>query len=255
MIQNRFQHLLTSLVQVVLFQLLFNAITPPSSCFIAGLGANDVANAFGSSVGAKALTMKQAIVVAGLCEFLGASLMGAGVTDTIKSGIADLNAYTYTPGLLMYGMLCALFAAGIWLIIATVWELPVSSTHSIVGGIVGMSLICGGTDSVLWYAKSPTFPYVQGLAGIVLSWVFSPILSALFAMVLFLITRHCILRRKGSFDLALWSFPVYTFLTFWVIVYFIIKKGGQAFGWQKTPDWRVSAMYLMSICCAAAMHL
>lgn len=219
---------------------------------LTGIGANDVANAFASSVGAKALTMKQAILVAAVCEFLGASLMGAGVTDTIRSGIANLDAYLYTPGLLMYGMLCALLSAGIWLLVATYWELPVSTTHSIVGAILGMSLVAAGPNSVLWSAKTVEFPYLAGLSSIVLSWVFSPILSAAIAIFLYLITRHLILRRKRSFDFSLWSLPVYTFLTFFVIVFFIIKKGGQAFGWQKTPDYMVS--YPTLFLCAILMH-
>jgi hypothetical protein len=84
--------------------------------------SQDVANAFGTSVGAKAITLKQAIVIAAVCEFTGAVLMGAGVASTIRSGIADLNAFLDKPDLLAYGMLCALLATGLWLIIATYWE-------------------------------------------------------------------------------------------------------------------------------------
>jgi hypothetical protein len=112
-----------------------------------GIGANDVANAFGSSVGAKALTMKQAIVVAAICEFGGAVLLGAGVTSTIRSNIANLNDYKNKPDLYMYGMLCALLATGIWLIVATYFELPVSTTHSIVGSVIGMSMVAAGASS------------------------------------------------------------------------------------------------------------
>jgi solute carrier family 20 (sodium-dependent phosphate transporter) len=136
----------------------------------------------------------------------------------------------------MYGMMCALFAAGIWLALATFLELPVSTTHSIVGAVVGMSVVAQGPSSVNWSSRIDSFPYLSGLSAISLSWVFSPLLSGLLAMILFLFTRHAVLRRKNSYELSLWLLPLYTFLTFFVIVYFIIKKGGQAFGWQKTPD-------------------
>ena len=85
-------------------------------------GANDVANAFGTSVGAKALTLKQVVIVASFTEFGGAMLLGSGVTDTIRSGIAKSSAFTYEPDLLMYGMLCALLSAGLWILLATFWE-------------------------------------------------------------------------------------------------------------------------------------
>ncbi len=158
------------------------------------------------------------------------------MTDTIRGGIAKLDYYIYKPELLMYGMMCALLAAGIWLALATFLELPVSTTHSIVGAVVGMSVVAQGPSSVNWSTDIPNFPYLSGLSAISLSWVFSPLLAGILAMILFLFTRHAVLRRKNSYELSLWLLPLYTFLTFFVIVYFIIKKGGQAFGWQKTPD-------------------
>jgi phosphate/sulfate permease len=169
------------------------------SLFVAwGIGANDVANAFGSSVGAKALTMKQAIVVAGVCEFLGSVLMGAGVVETIKGGLTKVDAFTETPDLLMYGMMCALLAAGLWLLLATFWELPVSTTHSIVGAVVGMACVASpnGFASVVWYAE----PFKKSLVLIVISWILSPVLSAAVAAVFFLITRTAVLRRENSFQ-------------------------------------------------------
>ncbi len=169
------------------------------SLFVAwGIGANDVANAFGSSVGAKALTMKQAIVVASICEFLGSVLMGAGVVETIKGGLTKVDAFTETPDLLMYGMMCALLAAGLWLLLATFWELPVSTTHSIVGAVVGMACVASpnGFASVVWYAE----PFKKSLVLIVISWILSPVLSAAVAAVFFLITRTAVLRRKNSFQ-------------------------------------------------------
>ncbi|PRW33685.1 2,3-bisphosphoglycerate-independent phosphoglycerate mutase isoform B [Chlorella sorokiniana] len=190
-----------------------------------GIGANDVANAFGSSVGAKALTMKQAIVVAAICEFGGAVLLGAGVTSTIRSNIANLNDYKNKPDLYMYGMLCALLATGIWLIVASYFELPVSTTHSIVGSVIGMSMVAAGASSVVWSKSKDSFPYLEGVSVIVISWFTSPLLAGICGAILFLFTRHAVLRRKNSYVLSLWMLPLFTFLTVWIGCFYIIQKG------------------------------
>ncbi|MGB2148007.1 MAG: inorganic phosphate transporter, partial [Cobetia amphilecti] len=104
-----------------------------------GVGANDVANAMGTSVGSKAITIKQAIIIAVIFEFLGAWLAGGEVTDTIRKGIIDPSLLIENPQFLVYGMLASLLAAGIWLLIASMKGWPVSTTHSIVGAIVGFS--------------------------------------------------------------------------------------------------------------------
>lgn len=190
-----------------------------------GIGANDVANAFGSSVGAKALTMKQAIVIAAFCEFGGAVLLGAGVTDTIRGKIADLNYYKNKPDLYMYGMLCAMLATGIWLLLATYLELPVSTTHSITGAVIGMSCVAGGFDSVVWSAEKDSFPFLSGVSVIVISWFTSPILAGLGGAILFLFTRHAVLRRQNSYKLSLFMLPLFTLLTVYISCYYIIQKG------------------------------
>lgn len=106
-----------------------------------GLGANDCANAFGTSVGSKSITIVQAVIIAGFCGFSGAVLMGSHVTSTVRHGIADPDAFKDDPDILMFGMLCVLFATGAWLILSCYLELPVSSTHSVVGGIIGMYML------------------------------------------------------------------------------------------------------------------
>ncbi|KAL4428574.1 hypothetical protein ABPG77_008886 [Micractinium sp. CCAP 211/92] len=190
-----------------------------------GIGANDVANAFGSSVGAKAITMKQALLIAAVCEFGGAVLLGAGVTNTIRNNIANLSYYTNKPDLYMYGMLCAMLATGIWLIVATYLELPVSTTHSIVGAVIGMSMIAAGADSVVWSKHKDTFPFLDGVSVIVISWFTSPILCAIAGAGLFLFTRHAVLRRKNSYKLSLWMLPLFTFITVYIGCFYIIQKG------------------------------
>ena len=134
-----------------------------------GIGANDVGNAFASSIGSKALTIKSAIVIAGIFECAGALLMGSHVTKTIRKGIADYECFEDDPALLMYGCFCVLISVGAWLFIASRYEMPVSTTHSCVGGMVGMTMVTGGTDCVLWYKATDSFPWIGGVSGIVLS--------------------------------------------------------------------------------------
>lgn len=102
-----------------------------------GMGANDVANAFATSVGAKSITIRQALLIAAFCEFIGAVTMGSHVSGTIKDGIAKMRVFEDLPEVFMFGMLCVLFATGAWLLLASYLEMPVSATHSVVGGIIG----------------------------------------------------------------------------------------------------------------------
>ena len=132
-----------------------------------GIGANDVANAFGTSVAAKAVTMKQAIVVASIFEFGGSVLLGASVTKTVREGIINTEYYDDQPEILMLGMLCSLVCASVLLMVATAMEYPISTTHTIVGSIVGFSLCAHGFSSVDWGTCSKIF----------ISWVASPGMS------------------------------------------------------------------------------
>jgi sodium-dependent phosphate transporter len=144
-----------------------------------GIGANDVANSFSSSVGSKSLTMPQAVVLAMIFEFLGAVLMGSSVSQTMRSGIADPKCYVDNPGLFMYGMTIVCMMVGIWLILASYMELPVSTTHSAVGGIIGMTMMSKGVDCVIWNKETTVFPFFSGVSAIVFSWIWSPLVSGL----------------------------------------------------------------------------
>jgi len=139
------------------------------------IGANDVANAMGTSVGSKAVTLKQAIIIAGLFEFLGAVLVGSHVTQTISKGIVDPQLFSGAQRDFVLGMLAALLSAGIWLQLATYLGLPVSTTHSIVGAVVGFGLVSYGISAVEW----------GKVATIVASWIVSPIMGALISFILF----------------------------------------------------------------------
>jgi sodium-dependent phosphate transporter len=204
-----------------------------------GIGANDVANSFASSVGAKALTMVQALMVAAVCEFLGALLLGAGVTDTVRSKIANVKLFTATPDLLMYGMFCVMCAAAFWDNFACHLELPVSTTHTTVGAVVGMALVLRGGNAVVWSKHKATFVYLDGMVPIFLSWVVSPICSGIVAIILFGLVRTFVLRSKQSFWRALIVFPLSILLTFFVVVVFIIQTGNKNKKWHTIPDGKL----------------
>ena len=202
-----------------------------------GIGANDVANAFATSVGSRALKVRDAVIIALFCEAGGAILLGSHVTDTIRKGIADYQCFTDNPPLLMFGSLSVLLAVGIWLFLASYFEMPVSTTHSAVGGMIGMTMVIGGVDCVNWYEPSDNFPFVGGVAGIVLSWVISPVFSGLFAMAFFAITRAAILRHPNSFLRGIASFPIFVGVTVTLNIFLIIYKGAKGIGLHKTELW------------------
>ncbi len=180
-----------------------------------GIGANDVANAMATSVGAKALTIKQAILVAAVFEFAGAVLAGGEVTATIRKGIIDATALQGEPQLLIFGMLSALLAAGIWLLVASYKGWPVSTTHSIVGAIVGFAAVGLGMDAVKW-----------GKVGtIVMSWVASPLTAGLIAYLIFRSVQWLILEREDPLARARKYVPVYMFLAAFNITLVTIFKG------------------------------
>ncbi|MEJ6539377.1 MAG: inorganic phosphate transporter [Halioglobus sp.] len=180
-----------------------------------GIGANDVANAMGTSVGAKALTLKQAIFVAMIFEFLGAYLAGGEVTATIRKGIIDPDVMSAEPQLMIYGMLSALLAAGTWLMIASVNGWPVSTTHSIVGAIVGFAAVGISVDAVHW-----------GKVGtIVASWVVSPVLAGTISFGLFISVKSIILDSEDPFHRAKKYIPIYMWMVGFMISMVTLLKG------------------------------
>ncbi len=180
-----------------------------------GIGANDVANAMGTSVGAKALTVKQAIVIAMIFEFAGAFLAGGEVTSTIRKGIIDASTMTETPELLVFGMMASLLAAGIWLIVASYFGWPVSTTHSIVGAIVGFAAVGIGMDVVQW----------SKVGSIVASWIVSPLLSGTMAFMLFTSVQKLILNTDEPLKNAKKYVPYYMFLAGFMIALVTLMKG------------------------------
>ena len=180
-----------------------------------GIGANDVANAMATSVGSKALTIRQAVLVAAIFEFAGAVLAGGEVTSTIRKGIVDASLLADTPELLIYGMLSALLAAGIWLLVASHKGWPVSTTHSIVGAIVGFAAVGIGVEAVKW-AKVGT---------IVMSWVASPLTAGVISFLIFRSVQRLILEKEDPLPRARKYVPVYMFLAAFNITLVTIFKG------------------------------
>ena len=180
-----------------------------------GIGANDVANAMGTSVGARALTLAQAILVACIFEFAGAYLAGGEVTSTIRKGIIDPGLLEGTPDLLVFGMMASLLAAGTWLLIASSRGWPVSTTHSIVGAIVGFAAVGISVDAVSW----------SKVTSIVSSWVVSPLMAGTISFLIFRSVQALILNTENPFDNAKRYVPGYMFLVGFVISMVTLLKG------------------------------
>ncbi len=189
-----------------------------------GIGANDVANAMGTSVGSGAITIKQAVIIAAIFEFSGAFLAGGQVTKTIRKGIIDADLLSGAPELLVYGMLASLLAAGIWLLVASRLGWPVSTTHTIVGAIVGFAAVGIGMDSVHW----------NKVGSIVASWVVSPAISGVLSYWLFRSVQSLILNTKHPFENAKRFVPFYIFLTGFVIALVTMFKGLKHVGLETT---------------------
>jgi len=180
-----------------------------------GIGANDVANAMGTSVGSKALTIKQAIIIAMVFEFAGAYLAGGEVTSTIRKGIIDAAYFVDTPELLVFGMISALFAAATWLLVASILGWPVSTTHSIVGAIVGFAAVGVSADAVEW----------GKVVGIVGSWIITPLISGIIAFIIFNSAQKLIFDTDKPLVQAKRWVPLYMFLAGFVLALVTIKKG------------------------------
>jgi PiT family inorganic phosphate transporter len=180
-----------------------------------GIGANDVANAMATSVGSKALTIRQAILVAAVFEFLGAVLAGGEVTSTIRQGIVDVDHFTDRVELLVYGMLASLLAAGTWLLIASRKGWPVSTTHSIVGAIVGFAAVGIGFDAVHW----------RKVGTIIMSWVISPLTAGIIAFLIFTSVQRLILRQEDPLAKAKRYVPFYIFFAAFTVTLVTILKG------------------------------
>lgn len=180
-----------------------------------GIGANDVSNAMGTSVGSGTITVKQAIIIAIIFEVAGAYLAGGEVADTIKSGIIDPSQFAEQPDVLVLGMMSSLSAAGVWLIVATKMGWPVSATHTIIGAVIGFALITVGASGIQWGA----------LSGIVGSWFITPLLAGVVAYLIFINSQKLIFNRSNPFKQAKKYGPIYMGVTIFILVIVTVSKG------------------------------
>ncbi|XP_066300042.1 sodium-dependent phosphate transporter 1-like [Branchiostoma lanceolatum] len=193
------------------------------------VGANDVANSIGTAVGAKVLTLRQACVLASVFELLGAILVGAKVSDTIRKGIVDVSVFNGTEEKLMFGNVAALSGSGVWLLVATFARLPVSTTHSIVGATVGYTLVAAGPKGINW-------PQIGLIVG---SWVISPLLSGLITSAFFKFVEFFILRKDQAAELGLKLLPGFYVFTMIINLFSIFYTGAPLLGFDKIPLYGV----------------
>lgn len=215
-----------------------------------GIGSNDLANSFGTTYGSKVLSVFQIIILASIFEFTGAMVLGSPVTNTLAGSISNVTYFKSQPYVLMYGMLCALAGSSTWLYTATYLGLPVSTTHSIVGGIMGFSLVYKGADGVVWIKSIPDFPYVAGFVPIVISWVSSPLICAAISAAIYSTVRYTIIKSQNAVQRSIYSLPIVVFFTFFIEFLFILSKGaGSRITWDLgTTSW-------VSVCIASGASL
>jgi len=193
-----------------------------------GIGANDVANAFATSVGAKSITVKQAAIAATIFEFSGAFFMGSHVAKTIRKGICDLDLFQETQNdaeILMFGMMCVTFSTAVWLLVATYYSLPVSTTHTCVGSVMGVAIAAKGWDAVNW----------DVVGKIILSWFASPILSGIFAVGIYMIIKHGIMYAEDPQARTLIFYPILVAFCVIIVTFYTIYKGTPQLGLKTTP--------------------
>lgn len=218
-------------------------------------GSNDVGNAFGTSVGSGTLTLRQAIGIASIFEFVGAVVLGRVSTSTIAGGIADIKTFK-DPVVYAYGMMWTLIVGALWQIWASYKGLNVSATHSIIGGIMGFSIAYAGREGVQWITPDPkSFPPYKGVVPIVVSWLVSPVLTALASAIIFSGTRTLILRHENSYKRVWWMLPLLVYLTTWINVYFVFTKGVKKTIQGTKDDWTNTKSAWIAACIAAGTSL
>jgi len=209
-------------------QFLWLVITGSLSAFMYGFatGSNDMGNAFGTSVGSKTLTLRQAVVIASIFEFTGALLLGRVTSNVIAGGITSVETFRDNPAAYAYGMVCALSVGSVWQLLCSRFELNVSSTYTIIACIMGFSFVWKGPNSVNWITWDSTLiPPFGGIVPIVTAWVVSPILTGVASFLLMLLIRTVVLRSQNRVVLSIVALPISIFTTTWVNLFFVLTKG------------------------------
>ncbi|KAL7076003.1 hypothetical protein ACQ4LE_004261 [Meloidogyne hapla] len=210
-----------------------------------GMGANDVSNAFGTSVGSKVLTLKQAYILASIFETLGAIFVGYNVTDTMRKSVVVLSEYENNPKALLFGQIAILGGCSGWLMIATFAELPVSTTHSVVGATIGFSFMMKGMSSIQWWE----------VGKIALSWFTSPLLSGFISSILYLAVDISVLRRKEPLEAGLRVLPIFYFFCIAFNTFTVSYQGSKILGLESIPLWLAIIISLLAaILAALAVH-
>jgi len=179
------------------------------------IGANDVANSMGAAVGSRSMTIFQALLVAAVCEFAGALLVGSDVTDTVRKGIVEPNALACTPERFALGMACALLASALWLHLATWFGMPVSTTHSIVGAVAGFGIVAAGFGSVYW----------GKMGSIVASWFISPVAGLVLGYLIFKFIAYAVLGQRKPIAAAIRAAPVVVFAVVTIVALATVYDG------------------------------
>uniref|UniRef100_A0A8C4R4A0 Phosphate transporter n=2 Tax=Eptatretus burgeri TaxID=7764 RepID=A0A8C4R4A0_EPTBU len=201
------------------------------------VGANDVANSFGTAVGSGVVTLRQACILASIFETVGSVMLGAKVGETIRKGIVDVHLYNNSAEVLMAGEVSAMVGSAAWQLIASFFRLPVSGTHCIVGATIGFSLVALGLNSVQWFQ----------LVKIVASWFISPLMSGILSALLFYLVRFFILNKVDPVPNGLRALPLFYAATFAINLFSILYTGAPLIGLDVFPLW---AILLISIACS-----
>lgn len=202
-----------------------------------GIGANDVSNAMGTSVGSKALSIKQAIFVAAIFEASGAFLAGGQVTDTIRGKIIDASLFQNAPEIIVVGMLAALMAAAVWLFIASTMAWPVSTTHTIIGAIVGFGIVELGPSAIYW----------REIINIALSWIVTPFFAGVLSYLIFSSVQKYILATSAPIQNAKKYIPLYMLITCFVVSLVTTMKGIKHLGFHFSITQNIGISILFSI--------
>ena len=179
-----------------------------------------MANSFATSVASRSLSLKQAMCIASVMEFAGAMLVGSRVTDTIRTKVISISLFEEDPSVLMLAMVCAIVGSATYLTIATKFTMPVSTTHSIMGGVIGVGIAAAGPQGVNWSFK--------GVSQVFAAWGIAPGISGVFGAIIFLVTKYGVMRRNNPVKKAFIMVPLYFFLTAFLLALLIVWKGGSA---------------------------